>query len=149
MKLELFLAKEFVEKINHPNIDKKRHILSVEHVLMDIENIFDPSLTTRERYTLTLLMETVLTGFFQQYIRLIYNSLSIPTADLNVWQRIKTRAKLRGRLELFIHSAFLYSDFLRTVSLINNPAKINFYKYEAMGNLLIFFEHLKSDFQDK
>ena len=143
-EIRTFLAKEFVEKMKqqHPNTDEKRHVLSVERVLTDIENIFDPSLTMRERYLLTLLVETVLTGFFEHHLRLIYNRLAIPTADLNIWQRIKARAKLRGRLEPFIQYAFIYSDFLRTVSLINNKVRINPYKYEAMGNLLIFFEHL-------
>ncbi|MYE07147.1 MAG: hypothetical protein F4X95_00085 [Oligoflexia bacterium] len=141
-EVRIFLAKEFVEKIKHPNTDEKRHILSVEHVLTDIENIFDPSLTMRERYLLTLLVEVVLTGFFEYHLRLIYKRLASPNADLNIWQRIKARAKLRGQIEPFIKYVFLYSDFLRTVSLINNKTRIQAYKYEAMGNLLIFFEYL-------
>ncbi|MDE0118405.1 MAG: hypothetical protein OXM55_00155 [Bdellovibrionales bacterium] len=141
-EVRTFLAKEFVEKIKHPNTDEKRHILSVEHVLMDIENIFNPSLTTRERYLLTLLVEVVLTGFFEHHLRLIYNKLAIPSANLNIWQKIKAKAKLRAQIEPFIKYAFFYSDFLRTISLINNKAKINAYKYEAMENVLIFFEYL-------
>lgn len=131
------LAAEFVGKLQ-TNTYQTGHIQAVEQVLTDIEKIFDPSLTTTERYLLVSVMESVFVGFFEHYLRLMHNKLSQSTSGMNIWGR----GKLRGKLDRFIYHVFVYSDFLRTVALVKDGTKINSYKYESMENLLLFFEYL-------
>ena len=132
------LSKEFVEKINNPNIGQEQHTLFIEKVLMDIENIFNPSLSIKERYLLVSVVEVGLVGFFEHYLRLVYHDLSQSTEDINIWGK----ARLRWRLDRFVYYVFIYSDFLRTISLIKNKNKIISYKYESMESLLLFFKFL-------
>ncbi len=132
------LSKEFVEKLNNHNVDRTQHISSVERVLMDVENIFNPSLSIKERYLLVSILEVGLAGFFEHYLRLIYRDLFQSVEGIDIWGR----ARLRWRLDRFIYYVFTYSDFLRTVSLIKNKSKISPYKYKSMENLLLFFKFL-------
>ena len=134
------LAKEFTKKTSQERgiaINEQTHIWQVERMLMDIDNIFNPSLSTTERYLLVSVIETGLSGFFEHYLRLIYNQIT-EGAD-NIW----TKGKLRYRLERFTYYVFIYSDFLRTVALINNRTKTINYKYEAMESFLLFFDYLQ------
>ena len=131
------LAEEFVEKMQ-TNTDKTEHVRSVERVLMDIEKIFDPSLTTKERYLLVSAMEAVFDGFFEHYLRLIHKRLSQTTSDMSTIGK----GKLRYRLDRVVHHFFVYSDFLRTVAFVKDKTKINSYKYESMELFLLFFEHM-------
>ena len=132
------LSKEFVEKANNYNVNREQHITSVERVLMDIENIFNPSLSIKERYLLVSILEVGLVGFFEYYIRLVYRDLSHSIEDINVWGK----ARLKWKLDRFIYYVFIYSDFLRTIALTKDKNKISSYKYESMENLLLFFKFL-------
>lgn len=132
------LAEEFVGKMQK-NTHHTEYVQAVEQVLADIEKVFDPSLTVTKRYLLVSVMETVLVGFFEHYVRLTYNELSQSTSDLNIWGR----ARLRWRLDRFVYHIFMYSDFLRTVALVKDKTKITSYKYESMESFLLFFDYLK------
>ena len=137
MKFRNGLAEEFVGKMQI-NANQTEHTQVVEQVLTDIEKIFDPSLPTTERYLLISVMESVFSGFFEHYLRLIHNQLSRSTGNMNIWGR----ARLRWRLDRFIYYVFMHSDFLRTVALVKDRTKISSYKYESMENFLLFFEYL-------
>lgn len=160
------LAREFVERVNKTGLDmtkplhslsaganntaqgsenqshltttEQQNIRSVEKILMDIENIFNPSLTVKERYLLVSILESGLTGFFEYYLRLMYNRLSTTTENMNIW----TKARLKWRLERFTYYIFSYADFLRTIAFIKKKSTLMAYQYEAMENFLLFFEYL-------
>ena len=131
------LAEEFSNKMQI-NAHQAEHIRVVEQVLTDVEKIFDPSLSTTERYLLVSVIEAVFIGFFEHYLRLVHNTLSKSTVGMN----IRGRGRLRWRLDRFVYHVFVYSDFLRTVALVKDKTKINSYKYESMENLLLFFDYL-------
>ena len=135
------LANEFVEKMKNSidqNMIETKYVQFVERILMDIDNIFDPSLSVKKRYLLVSVIEAGLTGFFEHYLNLIHNKLSASNEDLN----ISGKLQLRWKLNRFVYYVYVYADFLRTVSLIKDKIKINSYKYEAMENYLLFFEYL-------
>ena len=134
------LAKEFVEKLAKQEAitNKKDRIRWTEHVLGDIERIFDPSLPLKERYFLAVVIETGLTGFFKHYLQLIYNKISSSQDKL----RFREKKELIKKLNPFIYHAYEYSDFLSTASLTKDKASLTSYKYEAMENLLLFLEYL-------
>ncbi len=131
------LAEEFSGNMQI-NARQAEHIQAVEQVLTDVEKIFDTSLSTKERFLLVSVIETVFVGFFEHYLRLVHNTLSQSTLGMNIWGR----ARLRWRLDRFIYHVFVYSDFLRTVALVKDQTKISSYKYESMENLLLFFDYL-------
>ncbi len=126
------------KKQGHYTTSEQKNIQSVEKVLMDIENIFNPSLTFKERYLLVSILESGLTGFFEYYLHMIYNRLSESTANMNIW----SKARLKWRLERFTYYIFSYADFLRTIALIKQKPALMAYQYEAMENFLLFFEYL-------
>ena len=129
------LAEEFVEKFNKQGLNLKEHTLSVEYVLEDIEKIFNPSLSMKERYFLTSVIEVGLTGFLNYYLNLIYKKLE---TNLSLRKKIQ----LRWKLDQSTYYSYIYTDFLITASLTKNTTQLISYKYEAMENLLAVLEYL-------
>ncbi len=148
------LAQEFIEKINQPGLEmtnpsyikktesknpnEKNDVHIVEKILMDIENIFNPYLTVKERYLLVSILESGLTGFFEYYLNFIYNKLSQSTEDMST----RSKAQLKWRLARFTYYVFSYTDFLRTIAFVKNKTTLMLYQYEAMESFLLFFEYL-------
>ena len=132
------LAKEFVNNITLPKGMKnsKGHVQAVERILMDIENIFDPSLNTVKKYLLISTLETVLVGFFEHYLNQIYNQFN--QKDLTVWKK----GRLKWKISRFTYYVFMYTDFLRSVALVKDKNKTAFYKHSSMENLLLFMDYL-------
>ncbi len=133
------LTREFIQKISDKQEPAKEHIRHIEHVLMDIDNIFNPSLTLKERYLLVHIIETGLIGFFKYYLNLMSNRLISSTTDIGFFGKIRLQGKLRGRFEYYV---LAYSDFLRTTAMTKNKKAIAPYKHSAMESFLLFFEYL-------
>ena len=133
------LAQEFAQKIKESTPEStKEHVQHIERVLMDIDNIFNPSLSFKERYLLAHIVEFGLTGFFKHYLNMINNRLTSSTKDMGFFGKIRLQGKLRGKFEYYV---LVYSDFLKTIALTNKTT-IAFYKHSAMDSLLLFFEYL-------
>ena len=132
------LAKEFINNITLPTGMKKPkgHVQAVERILMDIENIFNPSVSTIKKYLLISTLEMVLVGFFEHYLNQVYSQFN--QEDVSVWQK----GRLKWQISRFTYYVFTYTDFLRSVALVKNKNKTAFYKYSSMENLLLFMEYL-------
>ena len=148
------LAQEFVEKVDsktdmatQTQFDRSnptliQHTHYVERKLMDIDNIFNPELKTKERYFLANELEWELTGFFEHYLKLMYKKI-IQQKTLS----FKERSQLRWRMEKFAYYVFAYTDFLRMVSMVKDKSQLFLYKHKAMENYLIFYEYLHATSQ--
>ena len=132
------LAEEFSKKVRKEMqvTNTEKHIKAVEYVLGDIEKIFDPSVSMKERHNLAFEMEMILTGFFSYYLKMIFEELLPKKSSL------RNQMAVRWKLSLFLRHSYIYADSLFAVSLIKNPSVLASYKYEAMENLLTLLEYL-------
>ena len=122
-----------------PNMAGRFGARGVEKVLVDIDSIFNASLSLKERYLLVFVLEIALTGrFMSYYLDLKQSRLSMLMEN----ERWRDRFKLYLKVNKIVNYVFRYADFLRVAALTDNEEKLRAYKYEAMENVLLFFEHL-------
>lgn len=132
------LAREFSEKLKERGLisNTKEHEQFTEQILEDAGKIFDPSLSMKEKYIASSIINMTLNGFFSAYMEIAYKKLA--EGDMK-WS---TRIKLRH-----IHSSFYsyttrYSAFLRAASLTKDKTSLISHKYESLESLISFFEYL-------
>ena len=132
------LAREYSEKLKKSGLisDTEEHIKFTEQILTDVEEIFNPSLSMKERYIIVSKIQMTLNSFFSPYMEMAYQKMI--EGKIGLW----TRIKLRYTHSRFYYYTTRYSAFMLAASVTKNKASLISYKYESMESLLSFFEYL-------
>jgi len=132
------LILEFLSKQNYKDSFFKDRQKILQTFLRDVEYIFDVDKPTGLRLMKVYSIETILAGFFAHYLKISGDVLSN-----KYHMSFSEKMKLQWEFGYFFRLIHEFSDFLATISVIQNKKTIRFYKYESMEKLLTFFDYLR------
>lgn len=104
-------------------------------LLKDIELIFDPKISKRQRYLMVLQLEAAFVGIIHSIEKNILNE-ALEHGSLPYKQQLKVRWHL-GKIANYFYE---YTDFLRVSAVQKNSKKLQHYKYQSIEVLFKAFK---------
>jgi hypothetical protein len=113
----------------------------VAHLLREVEAIFNPEVSSRQRSFQVKMLENLLAGFVYKSYGAVVNERGevFGNSFWGIWQQVR----LRLRAKKYGTHIYAYADFLRIAALQTDPVALARKKYEAMEALLEIFRHLR------